>query len=239
MVLLNQKIKDARIAYFNNLITTNKHNPRFLFKSIERLLHNSAYSMSPPSTGECEKFVSSFVDKINGIRSSIVPPSSPSPMTELFHTCPILLDQFSPITLSDLIDTVSHTRSSMCSLDIMPPKLFKEAISIIGPSLLAIVNQSLLSGSVPESFKVASVQPLLKKLHLDPSTLTNYRPISKLPFASKILKQLVCKQLLELVEENHIFDKYQSGFHQKHSTETALLRVTNDIHSQILIVRPW
>ena len=65
-----------------------------------------------------------------------------SPHTESSHICLVLLDQFSPVSPGDLIDTVSHTRSSMCPLDIVPPKLLQEAISIIGPSLLAIINPS-------------------------------------------------------------------------------------------------
>lgn len=73
-----------------------------------------------------------------------------------------------------MIDAVSHTCSSVCPLDTVPPKLHKEAISIIEPFMLAFMNQSFLSGYVLESFKVASVQAPLKKLHVDPSLPMNY-----------------------------------------------------------------
>lgn len=57
----------------------------------------------------------------------------------------------------------------------------------------------------------------------------NYRPVSKLSFISKVLKKVVCKQLLQVLDKNDIFDNIQSGFHFRHSTETALLRVSNHI----------
>lgn len=99
----------------------------------------------------------------------------------------------------------------------------------IGPCLVSIINSSLQSGCVPAYFKHAVVQPLLKKTNLDPSSPKNYRPISKLPFTSKILEKVVAKQLTAVLTAHNLLDKFQSDFRQKHSTETALLRVSNDI----------
>uniref|UniRef100_A0A8C6PUY5 Reverse transcriptase domain-containing protein n=1 Tax=Nothobranchius furzeri TaxID=105023 RepID=A0A8C6PUY5_NOTFU len=79
-------------------------------------------------------------------------------------------------------------------------------------------------------FLVRSViHPLLKKPSLDPSLHSSYRPISKLPFISKILEKVVAKQLTAALDEHNIYDCFQSGFRRAHSTETALLRVSNDL----------
>nr|KAG5705734.1 hypothetical protein BaRGS_027393 [Batillaria attramentaria] len=50
---------------------------------------------------------------------------------------------------------------------------------------------AVMDGSVPDSFKQAIVLPLLKKSGLDANVLKNYRPVSNLPFLSKVLEKIV------------------------------------------------
>lgn len=87
-------------------------------------------------------------------------------------------------------------------------------------------------------FKHAVVRPLLKKSNLDPADPSNFRPISLLPFLSKVMEKVVLTQLQSHLDCLDIVDKFQSGFKSRHSTESALLRVHNDIAMALDAKRP-
>ena len=46
---------------------------------------------------------------------------------------------------------------------------------------------------------------------------------------SKIIEKVIASQLLKHTEENNLLEKMQSAYKSGHNTETALLRVYNDI----------
>ena len=124
---------------------------------------------------------------------------------------------------------IKQSPSKSCDLDPLPTSLLKENMSSILPLITEIVNDSLSSGHVPEEFKVAHVTPLLKNTSLDKNVLKNYRPVSNLPFVSKVLERVVAKQLQNYLTVNNLHEPQQSAYRKHHSTETAPLCVQNDI----------
>ena len=64
---------------------------------------------------------------------------------------------------------------------------------------------------------------------LDPNCLKHYRPVSYLSFLPKVLERIVLKQFLQHLQSHSLLEPSQSAYRKCHCTETALLRVVNDL----------
>ena len=141
----------------------------------------------------------------------------------------ISFDTFCPVTVEEICKTIMCCPTTSSVLDPLSTQLLKTNVDILSPVITRIVNLSLTTGKFPSSQKAAIITLLLKKASLDPESLTNYRPVSNLTFVSKLLERMVAKQLHDHLSQHQLNEKHQSAYRKRHSTETALTRVQNDI----------
>ena len=80
-------------------------------------------------------------------------------------------------------------------------------------------------GKFPDDVKMAIISPIYKTGNKTEST--NYRPISVLSVVTKIFEAIISQQLSNYLEINGVIVNEQFCFRKKHSTQTALLNVTN------------
>ena len=139
------------------------------------------------------------------------------------------LIHFTPASQDEVRKVIMKSPVKSCELDPVPTWILKECLDHVLPIITAIINKSLSESLVPSSFKKSLLRPLLKKPGLDKEILKNYRPISNLPFLSKILEKIVLSRIKEHLVANNLEDEFQSAYRIGHSTETALLRVHHDI----------
>ena len=93
--------------------------------------------------------------------------------------------------------------------------------------------RSLSEAEVPYCFKIALIIPLLKKETLDADIFKNYRPIANLAFLSKVLERIVASRLNAHTDGHPNSESKQSSYKKHHSTETALIKIQNDILNAI------
>ena len=90
------------------------------------------------------------------------------------------------------------------------------------PVITDIVNRSLDEVLIPNLLKTALIIPLLKKTNLDTEDFKNFRPVSNLPFVSKLIEKSVAVQLVQYIDDNNLDKKLQSAYKKLHNTENAL-----------------
>ena len=177
-----------------------------------------------------ESFADFYTDKVQKIRDGCAAELTklPVPNVDPSPALPCSMDSFQAVSQADVLKAIRSAPNKTSSLDVLDVNLLKECPSLI-PILTDIVNGALLSGIMPDDVKTAVVTPLLKKANLDVNVLSNYRPVSTLPFLSKLIERMAVSQISEYLEREGLNEPLQSAYRPFHSTETALVRVQSDL----------
>lgn len=130
-------------------------------------------------------------------------------------------------TPDEVCKVVKSLKNSSPGWDEFLPEIVKENIEYIIDPLTHVMNLSLCNGYVPSQMKKSVVTPVHKSG--DKSDVNNYRPISVLPFFSKVLEKLMYNRLLSFIEKHELLSNYQFGFRKAMSTELALAVAVNKI----------
>jgi hypothetical protein len=238
--MTNTLIKKAKRDFFSNAVQENK-DPAFLWKNIKDLSSSKGNTnRSIPEKIICGSNVildkQCILDSLNNHFINISAPSEhysdASDTNEYLekiqnHYESILGNKtftirfITPLEVSQILDNLNAKKSA--GLDGIGPRILKACSDVITIPLTAIINNSLRTGIVPDSLKLARVVPLHKGGPTDDAN--NYRPISVLPTISKIFERHVSNELNHFFTTTGIIHHTQSGFRKNHSCQTALVRL--------------
>ena len=229
-------IHRERTAYYTDLISENGSEQGKLFRITKSLLFESSNVEFPRHIQPNElaaNFSNFFAQKIKDIDSNLnqfdfVRPDVPDVDEEDDKTVASPLSCFELLTIEQTSNLIKSMSKKSCVLDRIPTTLAMQVVDDLLPTLSTMINMSLESGQFASAWKEALVKPTLKKPGLAVE-YKNFRHVSNLRYVSKLTEGAVASQLMEHTTVNNLHLMFQSAYKKNHSTESALLKVKNDI----------
>lgn len=221
----NRTCRDARRNYINSSI--NFSNPAKTWKFLNAMGIGGRRMRDTTILSNCTDFESlnkhftnvDLMDNSTKIQTLHSLSLLPNPATAPFL--------FTSITTEEIRKHVLAIKSDSTGSDNISRRMILLTLNPVLPILCHIFNCSLSSSEFPDAWRHALVIPIPKISN--PTSFSNYRPISILPFLSKVLERIVHEQLYTYLHNNNILSSFQSGFRPGHSTVTALNKVCEDI----------
>jgi Reverse transcriptase (RNA-dependent DNA polymerase) len=150
------------------------------------------------------------------------------------YMAPSLPDSFAllPTTPSEIVSlNCSLKQTHSPGLDDINPNTTSSVLNLLATPISEIINSSFVTGIVPPALKTARVIPIFKQG--TKSNPGNYRPISVLPYFSKLFEKAMYNRLYDYVIKKKILYVDQHGFQAGHSTVMSLLNIQDKISQAI------
>ena len=232
---LNKTILNAKKRYYNDQFAKNEHNPKKTWETLNKLLRHKSKVHDMPS-----KFVNDADEELNG--SDTISEGFNKFFTEVgeklkqrIHkndTDPLKFVQNTEINMTlaqvndnDVEQIILQLKDVGAGFDGINSKIFKRSYKPILSKLTYFFNLCLTTCIFPKPLKIAVIKPIFKSG--DKCSFHNYRPISILPFISKILEKIIYYQLFTFISQNNILTDSQFGFRNNHSTYMPIMLIQN------------
>ena len=235
----NKLIKQAKQTYFTSLgkKLSDPNTGQKSFWTVYKRIINSKKQTNIPPLIENDVFISNFLQKADVLNdfsatqctiedngSTLPAPTFKTDDSLSYFEINInqiinVINKFSP-NKSHGHDGISVAMLQLCSSQVAIP-------------LQMIFQSCISSGSFPDIWKYANVQPVHKKGNRQ--LKNNYRPISLLPICGKILEKIIFDKLYSFLNSNNLISKRQSGFRPNDSTIYQLISITSSIYKSFEI----
>ena len=240
---INSLLRESKKEFYNRYFTRNKKDLRKTWMGIKEIINLKSSKASTPSfvkdansihndditIANCfNNYFTSIADKILKDRKYLGSKThrdylkNPLPNSFVIREC----DRLEVENLISSIDKRKSTGPNSIPTDILI--MLKSDISI---HLSKIFNLSLLSGVYPDKLKISKTIPIFKKG--DSYKVSNYRPISLLSNINKLLEKIMFNRTYDFLDKYKCIYKLQFGFRNKHSTDHALVKITESIRAAL------
>ena len=217
---VKQMIRNAKTKYYYDIFSSDKNSTEF-WKIVRRLGIANKGSQDEPLIVSLDSLNEHFT------RHTIQ--SSKPEVIEYYASRKFSGECFKMPTVSQ--ETVKECLKTVKSTSVGADGISAEILRILGeviaPVLTSIFNASLSEGIYPDVWKKAIIKPIPKVK--SPVNVNDFRAISLLCTAGKMLDKIVYLELNSYVEKNNMLDHFQSAYRTGFSTETALVKVLDDV----------
>ena len=236
-------MRAGKKEYYKKYFSTNKNNIQKIWKGIKEIINIKSKNYDYPTclqdgdvtitdplaiSNSFNSYFTSIADNILKKRkyegSKSFRDFLANRLTESFIFQDCTENEIKTIISSFSVSTSSGPNS-------IPTKILLLLKDHICQPLHKIFNLSLRVGQHPDILKVSKTIPIFKKGSR--LLVSNYRPISLLSNINKILEKIVHGQVYSFLEDSHCIYSFQFGFRKKHSTNHALIEITETIRQAL------
>ena len=234
------EIRESKKSYFHHFFDEHENNMKILWKSIKNIISIRPGNFDSfrflkeengSKTTDPVKIANEFNNYFTNVSDNITKRIQRTPKSPLDYLSNSNLDSFfiSLCTAEEIILSLKNGKSS--GPNNIPVKLLKILDLPVSKDLAVLVSESFLTGTFPVKLKIAEVIPVFKKGLA--TCKSNYIPISLLFAFSKLFEKLMHQRLSQFLEVCEVLFCMQFGFRTGHSTDNALISLTETIKSSL------
>ena len=244
--LLKKVIDKAKKTYRKNLFARNNNNPKKTWSLIKNIM-GKKNTKPLKSLVVNNQTLNSDIDMANAMNDffATVATELDSKLPASIHNIPPIVPVnnqqvinnvnqsffLTPVSFDECMSIIGKLKNTKNHIDCIPITLLKKIKHLIADPLCTLINLSFQNGVFPGLLKEACITPIFKEG--DTSNITNYRPISVLPYLSKILERCIATRLTSFLEQHNIISRHQYGFQRNKSTTDALSDLFEKIYDNL------